>query len=323
MDATRDGVLILDAETSHFTYVNEGAREQVGYREDELLQMTMLHIAAAFDEQQLRALLAPLERGHVTSTTFMTVHRHRDGTDLPVEVLLQAIPGDEGRPRRYVMIVRDIRERLETEARLRKVEQELRVVEDRERIARDLHDIVIQKLFAAGMKAQGVLSRTSEPDYARRLSGVVDDLDDTIRDIRTAIFGLQSHAHDDDGVRAEILRVVSEARLVLGFELHVRFEGPVETIGAGVRAELLPTLREALSNVARHAHASTVEIVVECGDSVVLRVFDDGRGIPVAATSGNGIRNLTERAAMLGGRCRVAARPDGGIVLEWQVPNAS
>jgi PAS domain S-box-containing protein len=323
LDATRDGVFIFDADTLLFTYVNEGALQQLGYRNDELLQMTMLHIAPDFTEEELRALLLPLERNEVSSTTFTTTHRRRDGTDLPVEVLLQAIPGSEGRPIRYVKIVRDITERLDTEERLRQVEQDLRLVEDRERIARDLHDIVIQKLFAAGMTIQGVWSRTTEADQARRLSGVIDDLDDTIREIRSVIFSLQSRGRDRDGLRGEILRVVSEERLVLGFEPRVRFEGPVETITESIGAELLATLREALSNVARHADATRVEIVVECGESVALRVLDDGRGIPAAVTGGNGIHNVTERASMLGGRCRIAARADGGTVLEWLVPNSA
>lgn len=323
LDATRDGVFIFDADTLRFTYVNEGALEQVGYPNNELLQMTMLHIAPDFTEETLRALLQPLERGDVSSTTFITTHRHRDGTDVPVEVVLQAVPEKEGRPRRYVEIVRDIRERLETEEQLRQVEQDLRLVEDRERIARDLHDIVIQKLFAAGMTIQGVWSRTTEPDQARRLSDVVDDLDETIREIRSAIFSLVSHARRGDAVPDQILRVVAEERLVLGFEPRVRFEGPIDAISESVAAELLATLREALSNVARHADASAVEIVVEAGESVVLRVLDDGRGVPATITNGNGIRNVTERASMLGGRCRIAARPDGGAMLEWLVPNSA
>ena len=323
LDATRDGVFIFDADTLRFTYVHEGALEQVGYPNNEFLQMTMLHIAPDFTEETLRALLQTLERGDVSSTTFITTHRHRDGTDVPVEVVLQAIPEKEGRPRRYVKIVRDIRERLETEEQLRRVEQDLRLVEDRERIARDLHDIVIQKLFAAGMTIQGVWSRTTEPDQARRLSDVVDDLDETIREIRSAIFSLQSHARRGDAVPDQILRVVAEERLVLGFDPRVRFEGPIDAISESVAAELLATLREALSNVARHADASAVEIVVEAGESVVLRVLDDGRGVLATVTNGNGIRNVTERASMLGGRCRIAARPDGGAMLEWLVPNSA
>jgi two-component system sensor histidine kinase DevS len=320
LDATRDGVLIFDADTLRFTYVNEGAREQVGYSNDELLQMTMLHIAPDFTEEKLRALLEPLERGDVSSTTFMTVHRRRDGSDVPVEVMLQAVAANEGHPRRYVKIVRDIRERLATEERLRRVEQDLRVVEDRERIARDLHDIVIQKLFAAGMTIQGVWSRTTDTDQARRLSSVVDDLDDTIREIRSVIFSLQSNR--GDGVRSDILRIVAEEQQVLGFEPGVRFEGSVDAITDSVATELLATLREALSNVARHAAASAVEVVVESYDNVTLRVLDDGDGIPPTISGGSGIRNLTDRATMLGGGCRVVSRREGGTKFEWNVPNS-
>jgi len=180
---------------------------------------------------------------------------------------------------------------------------------------------VIQKLFAAGMTIQGVWSRTTEPDNARRLSGVVDDLDETIREIRSVIFSLKADTRTAPGVRAKILRVVSEERLVLGFEPRVRFEGAVDAMSDEVAAELLPTLREALSNVARHADASSVDIKVEAGETVVLRVLDNGRGLPEKVSGGHGIRNLGERAAMLGGRCRVAAHPGGGTVLEWQVPD--
>ena len=102
---TRDAVLVLDADTLHFTYANQGATEQVGYSRDELLQMTMLHITPEFTERQFRELLGPLARGEQSSMIFTTVHRHRDGTDLPVEIMMQAIPGDDGTPERYVKIV--------------------------------------------------------------------------------------------------------------------------------------------------------------------------------------------------------------------------
>lgn len=321
LDVTRDAVLVLDAETLRFTYANEGATEQVGYSRDELLRMTMLHITPEFTDRQLRELLGPLERGEESSIMFTTVHRHRDGTDIPVEILVQAIPGEGHTPQRYVKIVRDVRERIETEERLRHAEQHLRVVEDRERIARDLHDIVIQKLFAAGMTIQSVSARTVDNEHGRRLAAVVDDLDDTIREIRSVIFSLQADSRDTAGVRAEVLRIADEEREALGFEPRIRFDGPVDAMDERITQELLPTLREALSNVAKHAGASVVEVDVECDDRVTLRVLDNGRGMPVALAGGNGIRNVTERATKLGGRCRVSARPDGGTVLEWQVPN--
>ncbi len=155
---------------------------------------------------------------------------------------------------------------------------------------------------------------------ADRLSTVVDDLDDTIRELRSVIFGLHTHAQDW-GLRSEILRVISDERVALGVEPQVRFDGLIDTVSDAIATELLAALREALSNVARHAHASSVQVVVECDDNVVLRVVDDGSGVPENAVSGNGTRNLTARALLLGGRCRLAARPDGGTILEWLVPN--
>jgi PAS domain S-box-containing protein len=322
LDATRDAVLVLDAATLCFTYANEGAVEQVGYSRDELSRMTMLDLTPEFTDRTLRDLLAPMEEGERTSIMFTTVHRHRDGTDIPVEILMQAIAGPDGTPVRYVKIARDVRERIETEQRLQRAEQHLRVVEDRERIARDLHDVVIQKLFACGMTVQSVAARSDDPEHLRRLNTVVDDLDETIREIRSVIFSLQSDTRDTPGVRADVLHVLDEHRDALGFEPRIRFEGPVDAMREEVAAALLPAVREAISNVARHAEASAVDISIENSRGVVtLRVVDDGRGMPATrGAGGNGLRNLTERANRLGGRCLLTARPDGGTSLEWQVP---
>jgi PAS domain S-box-containing protein len=320
LDATRDAVSILDADSLQFVYVNQGAVEQFGYRRDELLGMTMPDITPKLGEQELRALLAPLERGDGASITFTTVHRRRDGSEVPVEIVMQAVGEDARGPRRYVKIARDISERLTAEERLRRAQQHLRVVEDRERIARDLHDIVIQKLFAAGMALQGVWSRTEDPEQARRLSGVVDELDETIREIRAAIFSLHDVDHGAGGLRADILGVVDEQRAGLGFEPRLRFEGPVDTIDDVVAVELLAVLRESLSNIVRHAGASAAEVLVDCRDDVTLRVCDDGLGMAPSITPGNGIRNLEERAARLDGSFRIAARPGGGSEVEWRVP---
>jgi len=316
-DAIGDGVFILDAETMHFTHVNQGAVDQVGYTRDELLTMTMLHIAPELDEARLRALLEPFESEESSSTTFTTTHRHRDGTDLPVEITLEVRRDDDGSPRSYITIVRDITERLEADRRLRQVETDLRVVEDRERIARDLHDNTIQRLFAAGLMLQAALSDADE-EVAMRVGAVIDDLDDTIRELRSVIFGLHPRTR---GLRSEILRIVSDERRVLGFEPQVRFNGLIDTVSDAIATQLTATLREALSNVTRHAHASSVQVVLECDDNVVLRVLDNGDGIHENAIEGNGTRNLTARASMLGGQCQRVARPNGGTMLEWMVPN--
>jgi PAS domain S-box-containing protein len=324
LDATRDAVLVLEPETLAFVYANQGAMEQVGYTREELLQMTMLHIAPEFTERELRDLFAPMQRGETSTLMFTTVHRRRDGSDIPVEIVMQAIPGDDGTPSSYIKIVRDIRERLETEQRLQRAEQHLRIVEDRERIARDLHDVVIQKLFAAGMTVQSVAARSVDQDSSTRLHlhRVVDDLDDTIREIRTVIFSLQSSSRDEAGLRARLLQIIEGERSALGTDPRIRFDGPVDATSESVADEVLPVVREALSNVARHARASGVEVQVEHRDgSVTVRVVDDGVGLTDAATSGNGLRNLAQRAEKLGGRCLVTTGANGGTVLEWQVPD--
>lgn len=321
LDATRDAVSIFDAVTLQYTYVNQGLLDQIGYQHDELLDMTMLHIAPEFTEAQLRALLARFEQGITFSETFTTLYRHRDGTNVPVEILMQAISGDDGCPHAYVNIARDIGERLEAEVRQRRTEQQLRVLEDRERLARDLHDLVIQRLFAAGMAAQSLHSRLDDPQLAERADGIIDELDKTILEIRTVIFGLQHPiGSDDGGFRARLLTVIEEERPALGFAPHIYFDGQIETTPDDVARHVLAILREALSNVARHAHASAVEISVEARDQFVLCVTDNGIGLGPTPNDGDGLRNMTERARALGGALNTFTGLRGGTTVECRIP---
>lgn len=245
--------------------------------------------------------------------------RHVDGEEFPVEIGLSPVPTDDGL--RVVAVVRDARERMTAEARLRAAEQHLQLLEERERIGRDLHDLVIQKLFAAGMALQATATRSDDPDLVERLERVVDDLDDTIRTVRSVIFGLHAEPVGSTSTSQQIQAVVDDATGSLGFVPVLRVEGPVEEIGAAVAAELVPTLREALSNVARHARATTVAVDVVAGPEVTLRVADDGVGLPTPHAAGSGIGNVTRRAVGLGGRCTVAPGETGGTVVEWRVPN--
>jgi PAS domain S-box-containing protein len=325
LDATHDAILIFDADTLRFTYANQGAIEQVGYSREELLEMTMLHLAPEFTESSLQELLDPFRRGDVSSTMFTTVHRRRDGLDIPVEIVLQRDAStDDDKPTAFIELVRDISERVEIEERLRQTGEELRLVEDRERIARDLHDKVIQRLFAAGMSLQALsgLLATREINAAQRVDAVVDELDETIRDIRGAIYGLQAQTARNRGLRYEILDVVEEQSAALGFEPHLRFEGVIDAIPNDVAEHVLAVLREALANVARHARATSVDVVVEAGPEVTLRVIDNGIGIPEARAAGNGVRNMAERAAQLGGTFRAVSEEGSGTLVELQVPNS-
>lgn len=201
---------------------------------------------------------------------------------------------------------------------------DLAILEDRERIARDLHDTVIQRLFATGLSLQGTLRlvEADPPIAVQRIESAVDELDLTVKHIRSAIFGLETTRPVGNGVRDQVVALLHEVSRPLGFEPRVLFEGPVDNaVDRRVATELLTTMREALSNVARHAKASSVDVSVLVGDDITLRVVDDGIGLPAeGAPVGSGMRNMAARATDLGGSLTVGARPGGGTLLEWRVP---
>ena len=211
-------------------------------------------------------------------------------------------------------------------ARLHARVGELMLLQDRERIARELHDTVIQRLFATGLSLQGTARLTVKPEVTARIQDAVEDLDETVKHIRTVIFGLETSTVRGDGIRQRIMALTREASGPLGFLPAVDFVGPVDTlVDKRTGDELLATLREALSNVARHAGATRVTVEVDCRDEVALRVIDNGRGLPAEAASGRGLglRNMASRAEALGGRFDVRPGDDGGAVLIWAVPHDS
>ena len=199
--------------------------------------------------------------------------------------------------------------------------QRLALFEDRDRIARDLHDLVIQRLFATGMSLQGATALMRDSDGARRVQQAVDALDETIRDIRSTIFSLQSRGEDELlGVRGRILAVVDEMTASLGFAPALRMAGPIDTqVPDHIGDQMLAALREALANTAKHARASRADVTVEAGPDLVLTVRDNGIGL-TKTTRRSGLANLAERAAELGGSLRTAAAEGGGTELEWRVP---
>jgi signal transduction histidine kinase len=194
------------------------------------------------------------------------------------------------------------------------------VFEDRDRIARDLHDLVIQRLYATGMSLEGVSARLGQSDNGRRVSSAVDALDETIKEIRSAIFSLHARpGADDSGLRAQILTVVDEATGALGFAPALRMSGVLDDVPGEAGEHLLGALREALSNAARHAEASKVDVTVEAGPDLILVVRDNGTGLKQTGRR-SGLANLSERAEMLGGTMNAGPAEGGGTTLEWRVP---
>jgi two-component system, NarL family, sensor histidine kinase DevS len=210
-------------------------------------------------------------------------------------------------------------------ARLHARVGELVLLEDRERIAMDLHDTVIQQLFAVGLSLEATARRINDPELEQRIQATVGDLDATIKRIRSTIFSLSASAMTTQATRDRVLALAAEMTPVLGVRPQVLFEGPVDTaIRSAATDELVIVLRELLSNVARHAHAGHVHVDVIVDDAmVVLRVDDDGVG-PAGTTdagAGMGLRNLTSRAERLGGTFTLQAREGGGAQAEWRVPS--
>jgi len=203
--------------------------------------------------------------------------------------------------------------------RLKASLEHVAVLEDRERIARELHDKVIQRLFATGMALQTTLPLTTRPEVSVRINQAVDEIDETIRDIRRTIFALEARSRR--GIRVDVFARVDAVRELLGFTPELRLEGPIDsTVPEATADHLLATLHEALSNIAHHANASSVGVSVEAGDELRLQVVDDGVGLPVEIESGNGLRNIERRALELGGSASVRKGDHGGTVVDWRVP---
>ena len=210
-------------------------------------------------------------------------------------------------------------------ARAREDQQLLALFEDRDRIARDLHDLVIQRIFAVGLGLQGVARATDREDLRARLDQATDDLDDTIKDIRRSIFALGSVGVSDD-LQTEVTRLVDRAAATLKFRPTLRLEGPVRTlVDDDLAPDLLAVLGEALSTASRHADASAVEVtlrVVAAPGSeqrVELTVRDDGRGLPEHVVE-SGLSNMRQRAERRGGGLEVVSSHDAGTRLVWSVP---
>lgn len=209
-------------------------------------------------------------------------------------------------------------------ARLHTRVRELAVLEDRERIARELHDTVIQRLFATGLSLQGASRLAQRPEVTERIEAAVDELDATVRQVRTAIFELHAARLPSASLRRELLAVSAEAAGALGFEPSMRFAGAVDAmVPDPIAPDVIAVVREGLANVARHAGASAVEIAVSVAEGrLSVIIDDDGAGPGPRRVGGRGLDNLTKRAADHDGFADLTDGPLGGSRLRWEIPLA-
>lgn len=320
-DASPDALLLVGADGVVLA-ANDEAILLFGYEADDLVghpveQLVPDEIAAA--HVGLRAGFAEAPRRRPMGAGVRLSARTAGGGSLPVHVSLAPLPGaGEGVT---LAAVRDMREAMAVEGRLVESTRRRLLAEDHERIARDLHDTVIQELFALGMTLQATVADVDDQRAAARIDGAVDALDDIIRSIRSLIFDVRNRSGEQTA-RADIVDIAANMSTLLGFDPRLSFAGPVDATCVGdLHGDVIAVVTEGLANVARHAEATAVGVIVSVADgSLLVEVTDDGVGPPSGDATLSGLKNLDERAVARGGECSLSAHADGGSSLRWRVP---
>ncbi|MDJ0376844.1 GAF domain-containing sensor histidine kinase [Cryobacterium sp. PH31-L1] len=206
-------------------------------------------------------------------------------------------------------------------ASVHRMREEQAVLGDRDRIARDLHDLVIQRLFAAGLSMQSLRRFTNDPIALDRINAVTNELDDTIRELRDTIYSLRGMAQDTGMLSSRILAVIKEGAASLPYAPRIRLSGPIDApLADDLASNLLAVISEGLSNAARHSQASMIDISVDAQDDrIKLVIADNGCGFS-KPTRRSGLDNLKQRAALLGGKFSVRSTPGEGTRLRWSAP---
>jgi PAS domain S-box-containing protein len=320
VESSPDGLLLCD-DHGVINYVNEELSSMSGYRVVELIGKkveTLVPMDTRPAHPTLRDSFVAANASRPMGPSGDVRLLCRDGSELSVSIALSVIR--DGAVRSVVASIRDISERVEQERRLQISNEALALASERERIARDLHDTALQHLYALGLEMQA-LEMLVDSSMSTRLSSAVDQIDHAIREIRTTVFTLGS-AQRHGSFGQEIQALLRQATRVLGFSPRLVIDGAAELlIPPHVRIELFAALREALGNVARHAHASEALVEIRVDQALTATVDDNGTGISADAVGkGNGLGNLAARAAGLGGTFDIRAKPAGGTRLTWKVP---
>ncbi len=239
-----------------------------------------------------------------------------DGSAFPVQISLAPLGDDL-----VIAAVRDVSDAVAAEERIVDNARRRILAEDHERIAKDMHDMVIQELFALGMSLQASVTAIPDPELASRVEAGVSKLDDVIRSIRALIFDIRSDGDSHYDLRTRIVEIATSLIPSLGFEPSVAFVGPVDRIPEDLHEHVLAVTRESLTNVARHAEADAASIEVNATDGyVTIVVTDDGIGLPEEPARRSGHTNLAERARFANGSFVLETHPSGGTTVVWRSP---
>jgi len=313
IESSPDGLLLVDQD-GLITLANPKAAAMFGRSTDKLIGTPidqLVPLEFRHDHARRRAGYAEHPTMRSMGTGLQLFGEHSAGEMFPVEISLSPVTIDDAV--QTIATIRDVTDRQETAA-------QMAMHRDRERIARDLHDMVIQRLFAAGMNLQAVQGAAQPPMVAERISATITELDDTISELRSAIFQLGQHDEERD-LSAQLTELVRDRVRHLGFEPTLTIGTDVDVLSDLVADQLVATLTEGLSNVVRHAEASSAQISIEVNlDEVSLVIDDDGKGLPDEPKRSGGLSNMMWRAAELGGSCTVGASEQRGTRLEWSIP---
>ncbi len=241
--------------------------------------------------------------------------QRRDGAAFPVDVSLSPLQTEQG-----VMVsaaIRDITQQLALQAELTETRAQAEVLAERDRIAGDLQDHAIQRVFAVGLALQGTILRARSVDVQQRLNTAVDDLHAVVQDFRTAIFDLRRRPTDVTGLRQRLDEVIG--RLSDDLATTVQYKGPLSVVEGELAEDAESVVTEAITNAVRHAAATKLTIAIEVADELCIEVVDNGRGLPDDITEA-GLMTLRQRAAATGGTLDVGRAAGGGTRLRWVAP---
>lgn len=317
LEAAPDAMIIVAAD-GRVLLANAQTDDMFGYRREDLvgMEVKMLippRLREIHERHRVEFFASPKVRRMGVGLELRGLRR--DGTEFPIEVSLSPL-----RTNRGVLVsaaMRDITEQLAIQSDLADAYAEAEVFAERERIASELQDHAIQRVFAVGLALQATIPRARSAEVQERLMTAVDDLHGVVQDFRTAIFGLRAAAADVTTVRRRLDEVIGE--LSEGLATTVQYKGPLSVLGVELAEHAEAVVGEAIGNAVRHAEATKLTVVIDVADMLCIEVLDDGKGM-CGNVIGGGLVDLRQRAEAVGGTLTVGDGPGGGTRVRWAAP---